>query len=94
MYCYTAIEKYRYVHDSRGAENVQYEPTLIKDRHIGKPKGIQGHQNSCYLDATVYGMFAFTDVFDKLFLETRAQNKHEDKVRWILLNMIVNPLRK
>ena len=82
------------MHESRGAENVQCSTALIKEQHIGRPKGIQGHQNSCYLDATVYGMFAFTDVFDKLFLKTRAKSKHDDKVRWILLKMIVNPLRK
>lgn len=26
----------------------------------GKFRGIQGHHNSCYLDATLFGMFAFT----------------------------------
>ena len=26
----------------------------------GKLKGIQGHLNSCYLDATLFSMFAFT----------------------------------
>lgn len=32
----------------------------------GKFKGIQGHHNSCYLDATLFSMFAFTSVFDNL----------------------------
>lgn len=27
---------------------------------FGKNRGIQGHQNSCYLDATLFSMFAFT----------------------------------
>lgn len=26
----------------------------------GKYKGIQGHNNSCYLDATLFSMFTFT----------------------------------
>lgn len=26
----------------------------------GKYKGIQGHHNSCYLDATLFSMFMFT----------------------------------
>lgn len=26
----------------------------------GKNRGIQGHHNSCYLDATLFAMFAFT----------------------------------
>ena len=72
---------------------MQCAPKLDKDRHIGRPKGIQGHQNSCYLDATVYGMFAFTDVFDKLFLKTTSKGLHDDQVRNILLRKIVNPLR-
>lgn len=32
----------------------------------GKFKGIQGHYNSCYLDATLFAMFTFTCVFDTL----------------------------
>lgn len=27
---------------------------------FGRFKGIQGHQNSCYLDATLFAMFSFT----------------------------------
>lgn len=45
------------------------KPSLQILQYIGKPKGIQGHQNSCYLDATLYGMFAFSDAFDGLLLE-------------------------
>lgn len=32
----------------------------------GKFRGIQGHHNSCYLDATLFSMFTFTSVFDNL----------------------------
>lgn len=32
----------------------------------GKYRGIQGHHNSCYLDATLFSMFTFTSVFDNL----------------------------
>lgn len=32
----------------------------------GKFKGIQGHHNSCYLDATLFSMFTFTSVFDSI----------------------------
>ena len=38
----------------------------------GKFKGIQGHQNSCYLDATLFAMFTFTSVFDTILY--RKQN--------------------
>ncbi|OQR74575.1 ubiquitin carboxyl-terminal hydrolase CYLD-like [Tropilaelaps mercedesae] len=31
---------------------------------VGRCKGIQGHHNSCYLDATLFAMFTTTSVFD------------------------------
>ena len=37
----------------------------------GRNRGIQGHQNSCYLDATLFSMFAFTSVFDSLLYRPR-----------------------
>ena len=89
---YVALKDFAYEHHSRG-ETVQCATTLDEIRHIGRPKGIQGHQNSCYLDATVYGMFAFTDVFDKLFLKASPKGLHDHEVRNILVQKIVNPLR-
>lgn len=44
-------------------------PICIKgdvEKICGKYRGIQGHHNSCYLDATLFSMFAFTCVFDSL----------------------------
>lgn len=44
-------------------------PITVKDDMksiCGKYRGIQGHHNSCYLDATLFSMFAFTGVFDNL----------------------------
>ena len=38
--------------------DVNMEETIKKIS--GRNKGIQGHQNSCYLDATLFAMFAFT----------------------------------
>lgn len=34
----------------------------LQNMHLlcGKYKGIQGHNNSCYLDATLFSMFTFT----------------------------------
>ena len=32
--------------------------------NVGKNKGIQGYHNSCYMDSTLFAMFAFCDVFD------------------------------
>ena len=35
-------------------------------RFIGPRRGIQGHQNSCYLDATLFAMFGLTNKFDEV----------------------------
>lgn len=37
----------------------------------GPFRGIQGHHNSCYLDATLFSMFTFTSVFDSLLFRPR-----------------------
>ncbi len=62
-------------------------PTI--DKYIGNEKGIQGHQNSCYLDATLFSLFALTMEFDDMFLRSA-----KDITSLILRNNIVNPLRK
>ena len=64
------------------------------DKYIGEAKGIQGHQNSCYLDSTVFGLFALSEVFDSLFLDQKAGDPAGDEVKRILWKGIVNPLRK
>ena len=66
-------------------------------RYIGDRKGIQGHQNSCYLDASIFGLFALTDAFDEMFLQAQSpatadQNRKE--IAELLWKGIVNPLRK
>lgn len=62
----------------------------------GRNKGIQGHQNSCYLDATLFSMFCFTSAFDSLLY--RPRNKGDvakyDEVQQVLRDEIVNPLRR
>ena len=68
------------------------------EKHIGKIKGIQGQHNSCYIDATLFGMFAFSDVFDDLFLDrciayTEVEKK-KDEVQNIIQQKIVYPLRE
>ncbi|KAK2724608.1 ubiquitin carboxyl-terminal hydrolase CYLD-like isoform X2 [Artemia franciscana] len=61
----------------------------------GKFKGIQGHHNSCYLDATLFCMFTFTSVFDSLIY--RPQEAEDipqyNEVQRVLREDIVNPLR-
>ena len=34
---------------------------------VGVNRGIQGHQNSCYLDATLFSMFAFNRLVDGIW---------------------------
>ena len=64
-------------------------------KYVGNEKGIQGHQNSCYIDSTLFGLFALSDVFDTMFLDTDLTS---DDIRRVIGNLlwkgIVNPLRK
>ena len=63
------------------------------EKYLGDERGIQGHQNSCYLDATVFGLFALSDDFDSMFL-TEAKDAAGKEISGILWKGIVNPLRK
>ncbi len=56
--------------------------------YIGEEKGIQGHQNSCYMDSTIFGIFALTDKFDAIFQEDKKSPL--GNVLWM---KIINPLR-
>nr|XP_049708184.1 ubiquitin carboxyl-terminal hydrolase CYLD isoform X1 [Helicoverpa armigera]XP_049708185.1 ubiquitin carboxyl-terminal hydrolase CYLD isoform X2 [Helicoverpa armigera]XP_049708186.1 ubiquitin carboxyl-terminal hydrolase CYLD isoform X3 [Helicoverpa armigera]XP_049708187.1 ubiquitin carboxyl-terminal hydrolase CYLD isoform X4 [Helicoverpa armigera]XP_049708188.1 ubiquitin carboxyl-terminal hydrolase CYLD isoform X5 [Helicoverpa armigera]XP_049708190.1 ubiquitin carboxyl-terminal hydrolase CY len=62
----------------------------------GKNRGIQGHHNSCYLDATLFAMFTFTSVFDALLYRPPEpeDSPHYSEVQRVLREEIVNPLRK
>uniref|UniRef100_A0A0A9VZE2 ubiquitinyl hydrolase 1 n=2 Tax=Lygus hesperus TaxID=30085 RepID=A0A0A9VZE2_LYGHE len=62
----------------------------------GKYKGIQGHHNSCYLDATLFSMFTFTSVFDSLLYRPPGPGDIPNyrEVQKVLREEIVNPLRK
>ena len=62
------------------------------DKYIGNEKGIQGHQNSCYLDATLFGLFALSSCFDELFLHDDTNNNQS--IENIIWKKIVNPLRR
>ena len=57
--------------------------------YVGEKKGIQGHQNSCYLDATIFGLFSLSHEFDEMFLRDK-----DSRVGQILWQKIINPLRK
>ncbi|CAG4998222.1 unnamed protein product [Parnassius apollo] len=62
----------------------------------GKNRGIQGHHNSCYLDATLFAMFTFTSVFDALLYRPPEpeDSVHYAEVQRVLREEVVNPLRR
>ncbi|XP_071482472.1 uncharacterized protein, partial [Diadema antillarum] len=63
---------------------------------VGRNKGIQGDQNSCYLDVTLYSMFSFNETFDRMLLRDgdAADLPQFRAIQNILKEAIVNPLRK
>ena len=76
-------------------------------RYLGDMKGIQGHQTSSHIDATIFGLFALSDVFDSLFLDSDvyksvrvaqqddgSQMPVQQQISEMLWRGIVNPLRK
>ena len=65
-------------------------------KFIGQGRGIQGHHNSCYMDATLFSMFAFCNVFDYLLDTTSNSGEHgkAKDAQHIIKDGIVNPLRK
>ncbi|XP_067621560.1 uncharacterized protein CYLD isoform X2 [Eurosta solidaginis] len=66
------------------------------EENCGKFKGIQGHHNSCYLDATLFAMFTFTPVFDSLLFRPAEADDISSytEAQKVLREEIVNPLRK
>ena len=41
----------------------------------GRERGIQGEHNSCYIDATLFGLFALSSEFDTLLLHQRGPQR-------------------
>ena len=60
-----------------------------------KPQGIQGHHNSCYLDATLFAAFAFSSIMDSILFRPKTNEDIEeyDSVQTVLRNKIIYPLR-
>ncbi|XP_068743882.1 ubiquitin carboxyl-terminal hydrolase CYLD-like isoform X2 [Montipora capricornis] len=76
-------------------EGITEPPVSLEDKYCGNMRGLQGHHNSCYLDATLYSMFAFSWVFDALLHRQRKDTdlQEYDEVQRVLRESIVNPLR-
>ncbi|XP_026699448.1 ubiquitin carboxyl-terminal hydrolase CYLD-like isoform X2 [Athene cunicularia] len=58
----------------------------------GRMKGIQGHCNSCYMDAALFSLFSCTSVLDSMLF--KPFTLCDRNVQSILRDEIVNPLRK
>ena len=66
----------------------------LKIHHfIGRMKGIQGHQNSCYLDATLFAMFGLTNKFDEVICDTPSDVTAESILR-TMCEEVIFPLRR
>ena len=58
---------------------------------LGKDKGIEGDSNSCYMDSTIFCMFAYSGAFDSLLHKKVKQSLSE--LQTLLKENIVNVLR-
>ncbi|XP_074619105.1 ubiquitin carboxyl-terminal hydrolase CYLD-like [Acropora palmata] len=76
-------------------EGLSQPPKTLQEEFCGNMRGLQGHHNSCYLDATLYSMFAFSWVFDTILHRKRRETdlREYDDVQSVLRESIVNPLR-
>nr|XP_009860718.1 ubiquitin carboxyl-terminal hydrolase CYLD [Ciona intestinalis] len=71
-------------------------PKTLQANMVGKGKGIQGHQNSCYLDSTLFSMFAYSYCLDTILFRSKRPGDlpQYEQVQKVLKENIVNPLRK
>ncbi|KAM6922029.1 ubiquitin carboxyl-terminal hydrolase CYLD [Xenentodon cancila] len=58
---------------------------------IGRMKGIQGHCNSCYMDAALFGLFSCSSVLDSMLF--KSTTPEDAPIQRTLLHNIVAPLR-
>ncbi|CAK6976420.1 ubiquitin carboxyl-terminal hydrolase CYLD [Scomber scombrus] len=63
----------------------------VKQLLIGRMKGIQGHCNSCYMDAALFSLFSCSSVLDSMLF--KSTNPRDAPIQKTLLHDIVNPLR-
>ncbi|CAF1288623.1 unnamed protein product [Rotaria sordida] len=83
----------------QGRKKIEQLPGTVEnlpplDRPIlGENKGIEGDSNSCYMDATIFCMFAYCNVFDSLLHMTIEKNSII-KLQQLLRENIVHVLRQ
>jgi len=61
----------------------------------GSHRGIQGYNNSCYLDVTLFSLFAYSSCIDRIVLRPRDKSDIAEyvSVQKLLMEEIVNTLR-
>ena len=84
-------------------EPVDVRPSLLAippSEHYshGSEWGIQGEHNSCYIDTTLFGLFALSSEFDNLLTCHCPQDGPQGEIASDICNTlqrkIINPLRK
>ncbi|KAH0617350.1 hypothetical protein JD844_015408 [Phrynosoma platyrhinos] len=90
----TGLEKYSGGSDAPGV--LSNFPPLRDDMAVnvlhGQMRGIQGHCNSCYMDAALFSLFSCTSVLDSMLFKPALPQ--DGQVQKILRDKIVNPLRQ
>lgn len=77
------------LHDELGTEFV----TDINESISGTRSGIEGSNNSCYLDSMLFCLFYSTTIFDFLLEPKHKEKKYAKACRKILHKQIVSQLR-
>nr|XP_057923124.1 ubiquitin carboxyl-terminal hydrolase CYLD [Doryrhamphus excisus] len=82
-----------------GSERVEdhtppVEGDEAKELYQGWKRGIQGHLNSCYLDATLFSLFACCSSADWLLFWPSEEDQSSSRAQDLLRCEIVNPLRR
>lgn len=63
------------------------------DSLCGREKGLQGHSNSCGLEAVIFALFAFSSCFDDELYTEPSYESLRATIKKLLVEQIVNPLR-
>ena len=63
--------------------------------YIGTKRGIEGRNNSCYIDSSLFALFACSDIFDETLLkDDEYETMSGRKLKLILRQNIANQLRR
>ena len=87
------VKQYFGPHESLFISGKVDPPKCLNSQLVGCNKGIQGNRNSCYLDSTLYAMFAFNNTMDYM-LTGPVGTPTKESIRKLLLEAVVNPLRE